>query len=40
MVETGKPLGWTRRFQAIQWGAINTASVVAGIGGGWLSQHV
>ena len=40
MVETGKPLGMTGRFQAVQWGSINTASVLAGIGGGWLSQHV
>ncbi|MBI4572735.1 MAG: MFS transporter [candidate division NC10 bacterium] len=40
MVETGKPLGMTGRFQAVQWGAINTASVLAGIGGGWLSQNV
>jgi MFS family permease len=40
MVETGKPLGLTGRFQAIQWGSINVASVLAGIGGGWLSQHV
>jgi predicted MFS family arabinose efflux permease len=39
MVETGKPLGLTGRFQAIQWGAINLASVLAGVGGGWLSQH-
>jgi MFS family permease len=40
MVETGKPLGMTGRFQAIQWGAINTASILAGIGGGWLSEQV
>ena len=40
MVETGKPLGMTGRFQAVQWSAINTASVLAGIGGGWLSQNV
>jgi predicted MFS family arabinose efflux permease len=40
MVETGKPLGMTGRFQSVQWGAINTASVLAGIGGGWLAQHV
>lgn len=40
MVETGKPLGLTGRFQAVQWSAFNTASVVAGFGGGWLSQHV
>jgi MFS family permease len=40
MVETGKPLGMTGRFQAVQWGSINTASVLAGIGGGWLAQNV
>jgi MFS family permease len=40
MVETGKPLGMTGRFQAVQWGSINTASVLAGLGGGWLSQNV
>ena len=40
MVETGKPLGMTGRFQAVQWGSINTASVLAGIGGGWLAQSV
>ena len=40
MVETGKPLGMTGHFQAIQWGAINAASVLAGIGGGWLSESV
>lgn len=39
MVETGKPLSMTGRFQAIQWGAINTASILAGIGGGWLSAQ-
>lgn len=40
MVETGKPLGMTGRFQSVQWGAINTASLLAGVGGGWLAQHV
>jgi predicted MFS family arabinose efflux permease len=40
MVETGKPLGMTGRFQSVQWGAINAASVLAGIGGGWLSRDV
>jgi BT1 family len=39
MVETGMPLGMTGRFQSIQWAAINLASVLAGIGGGWLSAH-
>ena len=39
MVETGKLFGWTGRFQAIQWGAINVASLLSGIGGGWLSEY-
>lgn len=40
MVEAGKPLEMTGRFQSVQWGAINTASLLAGIGGGWLAQYV
>ena len=40
MVEEGKPRGLTGRFQSIQWTAINAASLVAGIGGGYLSEHV
>jgi MFS family permease len=40
MVEEGKPRGLTGRFQSIQWTAINTASLFAGIGGGYLSAHV
>lgn len=40
MVEEGKPRGLTGRFQSIQWGAIYAASLAAGIGGGYLSQHV
>ncbi len=40
MVQTGKPLKLTGRFQSIQWGAISTAQVLAGVGGGWLAQHV
>ncbi len=39
MVEAGKALGMTGRFQSVQWGAINTAAVLAGVGGGWLAQH-
>jgi MFS family permease len=38
MVENGKPLHMTGRFQAIQWGAINAASVLAGVTGGWLAE--
>jgi MFS family permease len=40
MVEEGKPRGLTGRFQSIQWTAIYAASVLAGIGGGYLSAHV
>jgi len=40
MVEAGKPLKMTGRFQSVQWGAINTAALLAGIGGGWLAEHV
>ncbi|MBI2468869.1 MAG: hypothetical protein HYV62_13835, partial [Candidatus Rokubacteria bacterium] len=40
MVEEGKPRGLTGRFQAIQWSAIYAASVIAGVGGGYLSAHV
>jgi len=40
MVEEGKPRGLTGRFQSIQWTAIYAASLVAGIGGGYLSEHV
>ncbi|MBI3456988.1 MAG: hypothetical protein HY002_14520 [Candidatus Rokubacteria bacterium] len=40
MVEEGKPRGLTGMFQSIQWGAIYAASLVAGIGGGYLSAHV
>jgi len=40
MVEEGKPRGLTGRFQSIQWTAIYAASLVAGVGGGYLAQHV
>jgi predicted MFS family arabinose efflux permease len=40
MVEEGKPRGLTGRFQSIQWTAIYGASLLAGIGGGYLSAHV
>jgi len=40
MVEEGKPRGLTGRFQSIQWGAIYTAAVIAGVGGGYLSAYV
>ena len=40
MVQEGKPRGLTGRFQSIQWAAIYGASLVAGVGGGYLSAHV
>jgi MFS family permease len=40
MVEQGKARGLTARFQSIQWAAIYAASLLAGIGGGYLSAHV
>jgi MFS family permease len=40
MVEEGKPRGLTGTFQSIQWASIYAASLVAGIGGGYLSAHV
>jgi len=40
MVQEGKARGLTRTFQSIQWAAIYGASLVAGIGGGYLSAYV
>lgn len=39
MVETGRPLGLTGSFQAVQWAAISFALVLAQIAGGYLSGH-
>ncbi len=39
MVENGQRLGLTGPFQAVQWGAISLASMLVGIGGGWLAQN-
>jgi predicted MFS family arabinose efflux permease len=40
MVETGKPLGLTGAFQAVQWAAIYVASVLVGeIGGGFAERR-
>lgn len=39
MVENGQRLGLTGPFQAVQWIAISLASMLVGIGGGWLAQH-
>lgn len=40
MVEKGQPLNMTGRFQAIQWAFISLASVISGIGGGYVAEHL
>jgi MFS family permease len=39
MVENGQRLGLTGPLQAVQWASISFASILVGIGGGWLAQH-
>jgi len=39
MVENGQRLGLTGPFQAVQWASISFASILVGVGGGWLAQH-
>jgi MFS family permease len=39
MVENGQRLDLTGPFQAIQWGSISLASILVGVGGGWLAEH-
>ena len=39
MVENGQRLGLTGPFQAVQWASISFASVLVGVGGGWLAEH-
>jgi predicted MFS family arabinose efflux permease len=39
MVENGRPLGLTGAFQSVQWAAIYAASVLVGVGGGYLAEH-
>ena len=39
MVENGQRLGLTGPFQAVQWAAISFASILVGVGGGWLAQQ-
>jgi MFS family permease len=39
MVEEGKARGLTARFQSVQWTAVYGASLLAGVGGGYLSAH-
>jgi Na+/melibiose symporter-like transporter len=37
MVENGRALGLTGAFQSVQWAAINAASILVGVGGGYLA---
>mgnify|MGYP001568082456 CR=1 FL=1 len=39
MVETGKPLNLTGRFQSVQWTAVYAASIITGFAGGWAAEH-
>ncbi len=39
MVENGKPLGLTGAFQSVQWGAISVATILVGVGGGYLAER-
>ena len=39
MVESGKPLGLTGAFQAVQWGSIYAASIFVGELGGRFAEH-
>jgi MFS family permease len=39
MVENGQRLALTGPFQAVQWAAISLASILVGVGGGWLAEH-
>jgi MFS family permease len=39
MVETGRPRGLTGAFQSVQWAAINGATIVIGVLGGWFAEH-
>lgn len=40
MVERGRPLGLTGAFQAVQWASIYAASILVGVAGGYLTEHV
>jgi MFS family permease len=39
MVENGKPLGLTGAFQSVQWAAINVATLLVGLIGGYFAEH-
>ena len=39
MVENGQRVGLTGAFQSVQWGALSAASILVGVGGGYLAEH-
>ena len=39
MVENGKRVGLTGTFQSVQWGALGAASILVGVGGGYLAER-
>ncbi len=39
MVENGRPRGLTGAFQSVQWASIYCASILVGVGGGYLAEH-
>ncbi len=39
MIEKGQPRGLTGTLQSIQWAAMYSGSLIAGLVGGWLSEH-
>ena len=39
MVEKGQPRGLTGMLQSVQWAAMYGGTILAGLVGGWLSQH-
>src|SRR6267142_2986864 len=39
MVENGKPLGLTGAFQSVQWTAINVATLLVGLIGGYFAER-
>jgi predicted MFS family arabinose efflux permease len=39
MVENGQRVGLTGAFQSVQWGALGAASILVGVGGGYLAER-
>jgi MFS family permease len=39
MIEKGQPRGLTGKLQSVQWAAMYAGGLIAGLAGGWLSEH-